>query len=201
MRGLRWLVSLALLTGCVVEEDPSSPVPASATPPAPTEEPAPTPQVEAPPDPAPAAPPAPRVEPVAYEGRTGRWACLPDGPSSCRGADLGVAGENAMFVVPLAGVTRLEGALAWDAATPATERLTLSLVVLTPCGEGCNAWETLTTAAGPSPLALETDVPPLPPGGALGLRVEHALVEDPPVLVRVSLDQAFAFAGEATVLS
>lgn len=196
MRGLPALVLLAALAGCVVEEDPPATA-ALEVPPSPEAEEAPV-DAPAPSPPAPQAPPAPRVEPLAYEGRTARWACVPDGPSSCKGRGLGAEGENVVFVVPHAGVLRVEGALSWTAATPATEELRLSLAAAEPCGDACLEWVVLAEAAGPSPLALAEDVA-LPPGAALALLVAHAVPQPTPLVMEASLDQAFAFEGALTL--
>lgn len=200
MRRLPWFVVPALLlAGCVVERDPAAPAALAS---APTPEPqgdveTPAPGEDAPPV-QPPAPALPRVEPLAYEGRTPRWACVPDGPASCTGHGLGAEGENVVLVVPHAGVVRVEGALSWTARTPATAELTLSLAAARPCGEACLEWSTLVARAGPSPLALAEDVD-LPAGAALALIVEHAAPQPTPLAAEASLDQAFAFEGAVTL--
>ena len=196
VRALLPLAVLALLAGCIVEEDP--PVAATVTPPTPE----PTPQEETPaadvaPAAAPPAPP-PTPAPVSYSGRTGRWACAPDGPATCKGVDLGAKGENALFVLPYANATRVEGTLTWTASTPATAKLTLTLILLAPCDAACEPAPPLARVEGASPLAIEADVD-LPPGALLALVVEEPQPVDAPLSYGVSVEQAFAFDGVVTL--
>ncbi|MEA3166438.1 MAG: hypothetical protein QOJ26_1310 [Thermoplasmata archaeon] len=132
---------LAALLACVLTLAGCS----SAPPPA-------NPVVDAPPA------PIPTSEPVDWTATMAPYECA-TGPviSSC-GFSLYLLGmESEPTYVHDAGGRDLAGGaltLEWTATTPTTDALKAILVILSGCPDECQANRTLTSAAGPSPLAL-----------------------------------------------
>lgn len=163
------LIALALaalpMTGCLGSDEPTSAGSSTAA----FDEPAPAATM---PDGA-AAPNAtvvePMVMPYAWDGKIGRYACLPSGPSACTSpASLGDGDSMETFET---NVTRFTVEISWTPAAPTTTELAATVFLMTPCGDGCLEWTgSLADVSGPSPLTIDTPVE-MPPGSMLGFHV------------------------------
>lgn len=110
--------------------------------------------------------PEPVVEPVAYEGRTPGYACV----RALQCADL----QEGEFLGPAFGSAtphRLVGNVTWSAESPAAERFVVELVV--DMGSGWE-WdpEREPESSGASPVLVDWDLTPYPPGTRFSVYVE-----------------------------
>lgn len=113
-----------------------------------------------------APPPTPVVEPLVYDGRTPGYACL----RALQCADL----QEGEFLGPAFGSAtplRLVGNVTWSAASEATASFVVELVV-----DMGNGWEwdpeREPESSGASPVAVDWDLAPYPPGTRFSVYVE-----------------------------
>lgn len=148
---------------------------------------------------------APQTFPISFDGKTGNWACVPSGPTSCNGLPVGTNSENTFVEVAYDGVaTSAEITLTWTPTTPATNEMSLALFAMRSCGEGCIEMDSemyYEEVSGMSPLSLSAN------GITLGenetLYVHVGTVDPTPSLPApffYSLEQAFTVEGTLTAL-
>lgn len=143
--------------------------------------------------------------PFSFEGKTGTWACVPDGPTSCRGLPAGTDSSNTFVELEYEGVpTAVDATLTWSATTPATAQMYAAVFAVRSCGEMC--WESdgemfSTYASGSSPLALSVADVTLGENETLILHVGTVdPTPQPPVMLFYSLEQAFSIEGAVRAL-
>jgi hypothetical protein len=127
-------------------------------------------------------------------------ACQLGQPTSCASINLG-SQENQFYRVPLTGQPLAAAAtLTWDAATPVTEKLQVTMRVLRSCGDGCFDVAETWSARGASPITLDRVEFASRPGDVLRVDVEvPPQVDDPRVVV--TAEQAFRVAGAFDVVT
>lgn len=192
MRGALILLLLVLLAGCAAPE-----VPRAAD--VPTEGDAPAPTLKAANATA-EAPGVPTEVALSWDGNTGSYVCLPDGPGSCRGREL--AAPDAVHLPEVTGnVTAAALTATWTPATPTTLELGALAGAFVACGDGCWQWTTLAEVRGVSPLALDVSEVDLGEGEQLGFLVfAPCLVATPPAFACADVDQPFHAEASLTVL-
>lgn len=198
LRSLAIILVLALIAaGCVGQENDAPLGSASAT----AEVEAQAPPVEAAPgEPLAEEARAPTVVPVEWHGKTGAYACIPSGPYSCISFFSLAQSDSSMEIEARDGTLTLT----WDAATPATEQLVLSVYSIERCGERC--WSSTGNyyhrVEGGSPLELSLDPVELAEEESLIVYVQQPRTPTPPpVYGFVSLEQEFHVTGEVVVVS
>jgi hypothetical protein len=120
-------------------------------------------------------PPAQVTEPVDWQATLAPSQCLTAPVLTFCGSFFSINGEAAPTYVHDAGGRDLAGGnltLDWDALTPTTNALKMTVLVLEGCPEECSLNRTLTSKAGPSPLSLAVPSRQLGPGQSVALRVE-----------------------------
>ncbi len=140
--------------------------------------------------------------PIDWEGNLGTWACAPMGPNACAGTTLG--DQDSWHPVDPEGDGRsLALILTWQALSPLTEELSLTVAPYTSCGDGCyGTAQPYATVTGASPVDLELDDIGLE-GEQLGyvIYVDGPLwVHEDPVLLGASHHQPFHVEGTLTTL-
>lgn len=141
-----------------------------------------------------------RTRAIDWQGNTGTWACAPAGPNTCAGTGLQDR-DSWLPIEPEGQGHRIELTLTWQALSPVTEELAISVAAYTSCGDGCySSTGAYGEAVGPSPLGLELDDIPLD-GQAVGYIVYvdggRWLHEDP-VLLGGDHHQPFHVQGTLT---
>lgn len=196
MRGLLVVLALVLAAtaGCVAKDTPPTGTDVVAPANAPEDAgAAPAMDASAAPE---ASPAAPRTLPLALDGNVGTGFIACAFPvERCEGM-AAAPGSKELYVEDEAGRVlggRVE--LTWTAASPATQSLSLGLMLMG--GEGCDSLD-LGTTKGPSPLAI--DVAPVPRDLCQGELV-HAWVAGEhwgtqgPTYYQVDVDQEFRLEG------
>lgn len=141
----------------------------------------------------------PTTTPVDWDGRLGTGFCAPAGVGGCFGFTFN--GES-WVDVRVTGVLDFDLTLEWDAATPATAQLELSVISVESCGDGC--WSSTQTyresVKGTSPLSLADLGVQLAEDERLVIMVDSTLETPPgPVYGNAHPDQAFHLVGTLTM--
>lgn len=143
--------------------------------------------------------------PFSFQGKTGYFACVPSGPTSCEAAPAGTASENTFVDLVYEGTpTQADATLTWAATTPATAEMYITMFAIRSCGEGCIefAGDSYSAfASGASPLTLSATGIKLAENETLAMHV-GTMDPTPPVPAPFfySLEQAFAVEGTVTSL-
>lgn len=141
--------------------------------------------------------------PIDWEGNLGTWGCAPMGPNTCGGTSLG--DQDSWHPIEPDGQGRsIELTLTWDATSPLTEELDLSVAPYTSCGDGCYATsQPHATVTGTSPVELEVHDIGLD-GEQLGyvIYVDGTLwLHEDPLLFAASHHQPFHVEGTLTTVA
>jgi hypothetical protein len=115
------------------------------------------------------------TEAVDWQATLAPSQCLTAPVLSACGSFLSINGEAEPTYVHDAKGRDLAGGgltLEWEALTPTTNALKMTVLVLEGCPDECSANRTLTSKAGPSPLPLAVPSRELGPGQSVALRVE-----------------------------
>lgn len=141
--------------------------------------------------------PAPRLlsTPLSWNGSLGTAACVPSGPDACI-MPVDPEDQGRFDLAAPATPRRLSATMTWTPASPLTEDLVFGAYVLTSCGEGCvEAMPVADPLVGPSPLALDVNLPALAEGESFVLLVGQPRLTPSPVYAMARAEQAFTVEG------
>jgi hypothetical protein len=132
---------------------------------------------------------------VDWEGQLDNDACLPSGLHSCRGTSVGEADErHDTGITGSAEDAELE--LRWEANTPDTDELEISLASAGSCGGSCFTWSTIAETSGTSPLTLTAGDLSIDEGQSLWILVDRPDPTPDPLYADVHTSQDFHVTGE-----
>lgn len=134
---------------------------------------------------------------VDWIGNLANSACVPSGEHSCRGVTVSDADDVRETHID-ADVAEVDLTMTWNAHTPVTEELELSLVSGEEkrCGDGtCSSFYHLETVTGTSPLTIQADDLDIRDGHTLWIVVDSPQELPDPLYSDLEHEQSFQVEG------